>query len=85
MTGIAHKKVENKLAFVRVLNIIVDVMNNASPAERLASLKAYEARLTKSISLLQSALSPEAQAMCDSLEYTLRIVQKDMEGLKAKV
>ena len=65
--------------------IIVYVMNNASPAERLTSLKAYEARLLKSISLLQSALSPEAMAMCDSLEYTLRIVQKDIKGLEVKV
>lgn len=60
-------------------------MNTPSPSERLTSLKAYEARLLKSISLLQSALSPEAMAMCESLEYTLRIVQKDIAGVEAKV
>jgi hypothetical protein len=73
------------LAIILGLTIIVDVMNNADPSERLASLKAYEARLSKSISLLQSALSPEGQSMCESLESTLRIVQKEIEGLEAKV
>lgn len=61
------------------------IVMNAPSSERLANLKAYEARLLKSISLLQSALSPEAMAMCESLEYSLRIVQKDIAGIEAKV
>lgn len=70
------------LAIVIGLTIIVDVMN--APSLQMNDLLSKEAKLVKAISLLESALAPEAIVMAINLRAQLAITRDLISEMKAK-